>query len=334
MLHRRAVPSLAWSLGLTLCLSAPALAQDPVTKPTTTPAPGTGERLPQPRNLTAIQLSDGRIRVTWSRVPGATSYALVRSVPPDPQQPVTPNVTDTVYYDTKVTVGKTYYYLISGASETATGLRAGAPPVRATRSYDPSGSHVSPTNVVARYDSVNNRVNVTWTVPGYASRSIIYRSGVELGRDDTAPFSFSMPAPPPGTRTQFEVVAEDEYGNRSPRVASNELVISSTAGASTSGSGGGPTAPSGPTSTTGPTGTVGVTIGSAITMRVGASASAGVTLGGTSASRWVSLDEGIATVDGSGTVTARTAGRARVLAIAGGADGSVRVTLVQVTVSP
>jgi len=51
-------------------------------------------------------------------------------------------------------------------------------------------------------------------------------------------------------------------------------------------------------------------------------------------SRWVSLDEGVASVDGSGTVTARAAGRARVLAIGGAADGSARVTLVQVTVSP
>jgi len=80
--------------------------------------------------------------------------------------------------------------------------------------------------------------------------------------------------------------------------------------------------------------TIAVTIGSAITMRVGGSASASSALGGASASRWASLDEGIATVDGSGTVSARAAGRARLLAIAGAADGSVRVTLVQVTVSP
>ena len=334
MLQRRWVPSLVSSLGLTLSLSAAALAQEPVTKPTAAPAAGTGERLPQPRNVTAVQLPNGLIRVTWSRVPGATSYAIVRSVPPDPQQPVTPNVTDTAYFDTNVTTGRTYYYLISGANDVATGLRAGAPPVRATRSYDPSGSHVSPRGVVASYDSVNNRVNVTWALPGDARGSIIYRSGVEVARDYNAPFSFSMAAPAPGTRLQFAVRGEDQYGNVSPLVASNELVIPARAIASTDSSSGAPVAPSGPLSTTGPAGTIAVTIGSAITLRVGGSAAAGSALGGASVSRWVSLDEGIASVDGSGTVSARASGRARLLAIAGAADGSVRVTLVQVTVTP
>jgi hypothetical protein len=69
-------------------------------------------------------------------------------------------------------------------------------------------------------------------------------------------------------------------------------------------------------------------------MRVGAAASAGSTLGGASATRWISLDDGIATVDGSGAVAARAPGRARLLAIATSGDGAVRVTLIQVTVTP
>ena len=312
---------------LVLMGAGTALGQEPVTKPTAS-APGTGDRLPLPRNVKAVQGPDGRIVVTWSPVSGATAYAITRSVPPDPATAVTPNVTDTMFVERQVTAGKTYYYVISGVNDVATGMKAGAS-VKATRSFDPSGANLTPTNVVARYDSAYNRVYLSWAGPSDAS-FIIYRSGVEVGRDNTLPGEFTMPAPAPGTRIQLQVRTQDRYGNWSPLASSNELVIPSTAAPSS----GGPTAPSGPISSTGPAGTIAVTIGSAITLRVGGSASAGSALGGASASRWVSLDEGIATVDGSGTVSARAAGRARLLAITGAADGSVRVTLVQVTVSP
>lgn len=309
-----------------------AAAQDPVNKPVNTTT-GAGDRLPAPRNVTSVQMPDGRIRVTWSPVPGATAYAIIRSVPPDPQRPVTPNVTDTVFFDSNVTAGKTYYYVISGVNDGAMGMKVGAPSLRATRSFDLSGAHLTPTNVVARYDSATNRVYLSWAGPSDAT-FIVYRAGVEVGRDNTPPGEFFMTAPAAGTRIQLHVRAQDRFGNVSPPAASNELVIPSTAVGSTDSSSGGPTAPSGPISATGPAGTIAVTIGSAITLRVGATASAGSALGGASASRWVSLDEGIASVDGSGTVSARASGRARLLAISGAADGSVRVILVQVTVTP
>ena len=318
---------LVCSLALMGAPTSTAFGQEPVTKPTT--APGTADRLALPRNVKAVQQPDGRIVVTWSPVSGATAYAITRSVPPDPATAVTPNVTDTMFVDRQVTAGKTYYYVVSGVNDAATGMKAGAS-VKATRSFDPSGANLTPTNVVARYDSVYNRVHLTWGASGDATSFTIYRSGVQVGRDDTPPGDFFMPAPAPGTRLQFQVRAHDQYNNVSPLATSNELVIPSTAAPSS----GGPTAPSGPTSTTGPAGTIAVTIGSAITLRVGSSASAGSALGGATASRWVSLDEGIATVDGSGTVTGRTSGRARLLAMSGATDGSVRVTLVQVTVTP
>lgn len=326
--RRTFVASLVWSLMLMGTPTVAALGQEPVIKPTT-PAPGTGDRLPLPRNVRAVQQPDGRIVVTWSPVSGATAYAITRSVPPDPATAVTPNVTDTMFVERQVTAGKTYYYVVSAVNDVATGLKAGAS-VKATRSFDISGSQLTPTNVVARYDSASNMVYVTWAAPRDVSFFTIYRSGVQVGRDNALPGDFSMTAPAPGTRLQFQVRSQDQFGNVSPLATSNELVIPST-GAPSSG---GPTAPSGPTSTTGPAGTIAVTIGSAITLRVGGSASAGSALGGASASRWVSLDEGIATVDGSGTVSARAAGRARLLAITGVGDGSVRVTLVQVTVTP
>lgn len=318
-----------WSFGVLATPMVAASAQEPVNKPAN-PAAGTGARLAAPRNITAVQLSDGRIRVTWSPVTGATSYAIVRSVPPEAARSITPNVTDTVYFDSDITAEKTYYYVISGLNETATGMRQGSAPLKATRGFDPSGAQLTPTNVVARYDSASNRVYLSWSGSGDAAFFIISRSGVELGRDYTPPGDFYMTAPTAGTRIQLQVRAQDRFGNMSPPATSNELVIPATASPSSGGS----TPPSGPISTTGPAGTIAVTIGSTITLRVAGSASAGSGLGGASASRWISLDEGIATVDGSGTVTARAAGRARLLAIAGAADGSVRVTLVQVTVTP
>lgn len=324
--RRTVVASLVWTL---LLISAPtvvAFGQEPVTKPTPS-APRTGDRLPLPRNVRAVQQADGRIVVTWSPVSGATAYAITRSVPPDPAAAVTPNATDTMFVDRQVTAGKTYYYVISAVNEVTTGMKAGAS-VKATRSFDVSGSHLTPTNVVARYDSATNRVILTWQGPSPAA-FLIERDGVLLaGRVDRPPYVYATAAS--GTRMQFRVRTQDPFGVQSPWVAANEVVIpaAATSGDTT------PISPSGPTSTTGPAGTIAVTIGSAITMRVGASASGTSALGGASATRWVSLDEGIATVDGSGTVAARASGRARLLAIAGAGDGSVRVTLVQVTVAP
>jgi hypothetical protein len=172
---------------------------------------------------------------------------------------------------------------------------------------------------------------LSWQAPSMSNVAFIVQGRrvpgspwVEVGRVQRPPYIHS--GAPSGTRWQFQVRAQDAFSVQSPWALSNEVQVdSSTASA---------TLPTGPLTTTGPAGTVAVTIGSALTMRVGTSASAGTALGGASASRWASLDEGVATVDGSGTVTARTAGRARLLAIAGAADGGVRVTLVQVRVEP
>lgn len=328
--RRTPVSMLVWSFGVLATPIIAASAQEPVNKPAN-PTVGTGARLLAPRNITAVQLSDGRIRVTWSPVVGATSYAIVRSVPPEAARSIAPNVTDTVFLDSDVTAGKTYYYVISGLNETATGLRQGSAPLKATRGYDPSGSYLTPTNVVARYDSASRMVSLSWQAP-LPAIFLIERNGVSLGRVER-PF-YSVAATAPGTRMQFRVRTQDAQGMQSPWATSNEVLIPASAAAPGDTSTGTPNLPSGPSITTGPGATIAVTIGSAITMHLGASASTGPALFGASASRWISLDEGIATVDGSGTVTARAAGRARLLAIAGAADGSVRVTLVQVTVTP
>jgi hypothetical protein len=68
----------------------------------------------------------------------------------------------------------------------------------------------------------------------------------------------------------------------------------------------------------------------AVTLATGATTPLGSTVG--SAARWLSLDDAIATVNASGTVTARASGTTQVLAASTTADGSVRVAAIQVTV--
>ena len=311
--------TVAWSIALVGTPMVAAVGQEPVNKPLT------GERLPAPRNVTAVQQADGRIRVTWSGVPGATSYAIVRSVPPDPARAITPNPSDTVYVDSDVVAGKTYYYVLSALNDGATGLKAGTAPVTATRSVgSPPGSLLPPTNVIARLAGIGT-VTVSWQSPPGTARSIV---DIRQGAADawitavrTSSSSYSMGGLAQGMRVQFRVRSENATGVQSNWTTSNEVLVdtSGTAPVSTGG-----------TTATAATGTVAVTMGSALSIRVGATASAGSGLG----SRWVSLDEGTATVDASGTVTGRAAGRAQILAIGRGADGAVRVTLVQVTVSP
>jgi Big-like domain-containing protein len=320
--------TLVWSLVLAGSPTFAAIAQEPVIKPTN-PAAGTGPRLPAPSTVMASQQPDGRIRVTWSRVPSATSYAIVRSVPPEAATPITPDVTDTVFIDSDVTLGKTYYYVISGLNDVTTGLKKGAAPVRAVRSAGAPAVVPSPANATAIYDAARNIVYVAWQAPPNVTflvegRQLTSDSWVSVG-SGPAP-SITVSNPPQRTWMVFRVMSLDAVGTRSqPRLSNQVLIDSSSTAPSSSG---------GASNMTGATGTVAVTMGSTLSLRVGATASAGSALGGMTGSRWVSLDEGIATVDGSGTVTARATGRAQILAIGRAADGSVRVTLVQVTVSP
>jgi hypothetical protein len=305
-------------------------AQEPVTKPVNQPA-AAGDRLPAPRNITAVQLPDGRIRVSWSPVVGATSYAIVRSVPPEAPKAITPNVTDTVFIDSDVWAGKTYYYVISALNNEATGMRQGSAPLKATLTA--AGAIVvipsAPTNVVARYDPAVRSIRVTWVGPRDVTfvvefkRTPIDTSFVNVTR--TRNNFLDVSGGPEGLRVQFRVASENAAGTRSAATMSNEVLVDSLAVQPASSGG----AMSGATS-----GTVAVTMGSALSLRVGATISAKPAQSGASAPRWLSLDEGIATVDAAGTVTARSAGRAQILAIGRAADGSVRVTLVAVTVSP
>ena len=294
----------------------PGAVQDPVVKP----RPGTGDRLAAPASVSAVQESDGRIRVTWSSVKNATSYTIVRSVPPSAVEPAK-TVTDTVYIDSDVLVGRTYYYLVAGMNDEASGLRAGSRPVTARRSASPLGDLNPPTNVVARYDPSKDDVSLSWTSPGGAAAAfwvdrIIVNSGVQaLGRVDTTYIPSAGRALPQGAQVRFAVFTLDATGRRSPLTFSNTVLIDSPALRSSLA-------------------TVTVSVGTALSLRVRATASAATSVLRAPGSRWVSLDETIATVDATGTVTGRAAGQAQIVAIGRNSDGSLRVSVVNITVIP
>ncbi|WP_338542738.1 hypothetical protein [Paenibacillus tundrae] len=66
-----------------------------------------------PADLVA-NAADGKIDLTWSAVPEATSYAIKRATTSGgPYQTVTDSVYDTKYTDTTVTNGVTYYYVVT-----------------------------------------------------------------------------------------------------------------------------------------------------------------------------------------------------------------------------
>jgi hypothetical protein len=139
------VPSLR--LAASLVLATPVLtalaAQDPITKPTTGTT-STLVRLPTPLPVVVRQLADGRIQVTWKRLTGATSYALRRSVPPAGIVALAERPTDTVYYDSDVKAGSTYYYNVAGVgSDGMIGLWAGGS-VQATLTAGATSTSTTP----------------------------------------------------------------------------------------------------------------------------------------------------------------------------------------------
>ncbi len=331
-------------LGVSLASLAPASAlpaQEPVNRPT--PTPRTGAGLPAPRNIVATQEADGRIRVVWNAVPGATGYSVVRSVPPAAAKQMLPNPTSPLFVDSDVVAGSLHYYQIAAIDETGRiGLKAGTAPVRARSAMSAGGSPApaAPTRVVA-----------TLTPAGLADVEWYFapREGLAFLVEKTHPFvesewqvvgqtptltSFtssrsgwgSIPGLQQGKRVSFRVTAIDvATGARSAPTRSNELLVPAATVPGTPATG---------TTAASAVGAITVSMAAPLTVGRGGTVSLVPALAGASASRWVSLDEAVATVDGSGTVTGLAQGRAQILAIGRGADGSARVTLAVVTVAP
>jgi Big-like domain-containing protein len=318
----------------------------------TKPVPGgvasRTERLSAPAKVTAVQDSPEFIRVVWSAVEGATRYTMTRSVPPAGAAPVTlPNTPDTVYIDRDVQPGKTYYYLLGAVNEAGiVGLKAGAPPVTA-RAPVPQ-----PPSAVKAVLSGQN-VALTWTaVGGYDLEFDIERAQVTgdrplggvrvIERNRCCSASSSLEGVPSGTRVVYLVRARNRFGDLSERAMSNEITVPLMTAADTT-SGGGPSADTtagGPSSDTTAVTTrvLPAVIAPRGKLRVGGPA---LNLGAVPAfknlrlqkTRWVSLDQGIATVTGDGRVRGRSAGSTFVVVNGVTAEGAVGSMVARIDVA-
>lgn len=325
-------------------------AQDPIIKPTTSIDPTIQVvRLPAPTSVSARQLPDGRIEVRWSAVAGAARYQVTRSVPPEPAQvlPVTP--TEPIFVDAAIQVGRTYYYVIAAYNtDNSVGLKAGSAPVTAViplggTSTAPTTTSVFSTTELTAHFIPPNHVHLTWSpssvFTGAVSNVTVQRvlrstTGTQAFNVARVPLSaaaFDDSFDPRGAIEVYYRLLAD--GQTSPVATSNVVRVTTDTG---TGSGTDPSA--GGTSTTTTTtaaasvGSTTFTVSAPLSLKVGGVASAAGS--GGAGARWISMNETVATVDAAGSVTARAAGSTQVVSLAGGADGSLRVASVPVTVTP
>jgi hypothetical protein len=313
-------------------------AQDPVVKPRPD-APAAAGRPARPATVSAVQRRDGRIEVRWSSVRGADRYEITRSVPPGGATVVRqPDPADTVFVDSDVQAGRTYYYVVAGVNAAGVGIKAGAQPVRATLGVTAGGGgpveppvvvRVSPANGGLVWLNIPSGLRAGQTVrferslldspsPAWSPsvrRSISVSGGLNV-TDDVS----SLAA---GTRVQWRAtVTDDATGVRSAPTLSNVLTV----GASTTTT----------TTTASPAADAAgaqvlVAVAPALSVRAGGTHSLASLGGGL---RWTALDESVATVDATGTAAARGAGTAQLVGVGRAADGAVRVTVVRLTVTP
>ena len=332
----RGSTTLASLLGVLAAVASarPASAQDPIIKPTTTTTTTT-TRLPAPTGIVARQIANDRILLTWRPVAGAVKYALWRSVPPAGIVALETRPTDTLYYDSDVRAGSTYYYNVAAVDGSGTiGLRAGGNPVTATVM---ATTPAPPSSLVASLSADGKSVLLNAVASCDGSRVEFERGDTagrffSIGYDSSCPMQMqdALVGAVPGTRIRWRVRQQNQSGMLSDFTLSNELTVpGTTTTTSTSGTTGGTTGPTTSTpTTTAATGGTTFTVAPALSLAGGASAAL-ASLGGT---RWVSMNEGVASVDASGAVTGRAAGTAQIVALSIASDGSLRVTTVRVTV--
>ena len=342
----------------TLCTllsgSDPVVAQDagPVTRPLSeTNIPST-DRLPAPKP-SAVQRPDGQIFVSWAPIEGAVRYLMWRSVPPTPTAAVTlQSAQSTAYVDANVKVGSTYYYVVAAVNGAGIeGLRGGTTPVTATISVAPTTT-AAPTVTATLVQPDPPRVTVSFSGPAGTASYEIQRTVYSSPSADPALIDYARPSMPTSFSTSSKSLSDSlpsapyaravSYSVRATvpigtvgysyvSVGKGDVIIPAATASTTTG---------GTTSTTGTTSYAGsntmggttLTVAALATLTTGATTSLGST-GGTSA-RWLSLNDAIATVDASGTVTARAAGTTQVLAVSSSPDGSVRVVAIPLAVKP
>lgn len=311
-------------------------AQDPVVKPTLTLS-----RLPAPGTIRAAQQPDGRIRVAWAPVEGAVKYTLTRSVPNLSNGVVAlPNPTDTVYVDSDVRAGYSYYYAVTAVDGSgATGLKRASTPVVATLTAQ-SGATAGPTvtAVVTSTRSTGVDIKVSWPpvsrATGYTFHSIAL---LPLASDPSQPDPASGKLYTPITLNSMQTtqLAGASFGSVNVWMVYRVTPILPGGVMGTPGE----SAPIlVPKATTTSTPIVTTTAGTPVS----ASLSVSVAVGGTSSlaaqtaivnGQWLSMDPAVATVSSDGTVTGRAAGTASVVSVVPQTNGPVLVKVVRVTVT-
>jgi hypothetical protein len=147
------------------------LVSQEVTKPVASPPSG---RLPAPAAITAVQLIDGHIRVSWVAVEGAVSYRLFRSVPPAGTTAMSlPNPANPGYDDADVKAGSTYYYNVFAVDAAGVaGLKVASTPVTVV----PTPAATDPKQVFSWYGGLTTMgLNTT---NGFIKEDISYLRGV------------------------------------------------------------------------------------------------------------------------------------------------------------
>jgi hypothetical protein len=316
-------------MGLSILMTSvsadPLHAQDPVQKPVSRPA--AADRLPMPQSVTVRQ-TGGTITVEWRGVEGAKSYVLGRAVGNEGFRRLLDVSTgpDTIYVDRQVTPGVRHVYTITPISQSdVSGVRA------TSEAIVPSATSSPRAPITVRADLVApNAISVTWRgsalIPARyeVTHWLDGRLIGNLGRVDGA--SLLRRDLPPGAH-HFEVKAIHADGVAMNAVRSNVVQIDAAA----PGTSEPPTTPTSPVTTataSDASAAVLVTMAAPVTLRVGGSTSLPVAV------QWTSLQSGIASVSGDGTVTGRAAGIAQIVALGTSGDGTVRVTVVRVVVQP
>lgn len=331
-------------------LPVPAWSQDVIKPPggTTTII----ERLPAPMP-TARQLPDGRIEVRWPAVEGAVKYDIRRSVPPAAQTVISrPNPAETTYVDADVKAGSTYYYAVAAIDSAGTmGLRAGTPPVTATTTPGTTTTTTTTSTPTTATGSSTETVDITVyvTAPNPPSLRLTFPSSPYGGRLERWIFRASTTDPTqldPLSKTITslgDIPASGSSANDSlasatyPRWVKYQLVRQGVFAESYTHVSAPlliPAATTTTTTTTPVTASPSATIVTAALATVAAGATISVSSAGGSGARWLSLNESVATVDQSGTVTGRAAGSTRVIAATTASDGSLKVVAIPVTVTP
>ena len=335
---RRAPTSIrhAWLLTATFLAGAP-IAVSAQDKPIVT-AP-IAERLPAPQRVTVRQTGAGQITLTWGAVEGAKSYVIGRAVGTEGFRRMLDASTgpDTAYVDNRITIGVRHVYTVTPISTAdVSGVRATSDSIVPTATGGPTTttSTTTTTTTTATTTTTTTASIVAWQ-SGAADITIQWRgTGGGTAQYYLRPVLNDVPKAlvalndnyvvqrnlVPG-RYKFELLREPFLTSTKTLVATSQVVTIATTNT------GSTEAPSTSTTATPSGTTVLVPAAPAVALQVGATLSLG-------AGQWTSLAPSIASVGADGTVTGRAAGTAQIVALAVQNDGSVRVSVVRVSVQP